>query len=57
MGMIKNGWDLLDLETLESGVFPKWFDELSGLVEWYLDADSDGITVGLLANVLCIFDI
>ena len=57
MGMIKNGWDLLDLETLESGVFPKWFDELSGLIEWYLDADSDGITVGLLANVLCIFDI
>ena len=57
MCMVKNGWGLLDHETLKSGVFPKWFDELSRLIEWYLDADSDGIIFGLIANILCTFDI
>ena len=55
--MVKNGWNLLHHETLKSGVFPKWFDELSRLIEWYLDADSDGIIFGLIANILCTFDI
>ena len=57
MGMVKNGWDLLDHETLKSDVFLKWFDELSILIKWYLDADSDWIISGLIANILCIFDI
>ena len=55
--MVKNGWDLLDHETLKSDVFLKWFDELSRLIKWYLDADSDWIIFGLIANILCIFDI
>ena len=55
--MVKNGWDLLDHETLKSDVFLKWFDELSILIKWYLDADSDWIISGLIANILCIFDI
>ena len=33
MDMVKNGWDLLDHETLKSGVFPKWFDEFKRLIE------------------------
>ena len=55
--MVNNGWGLLDHETLKSGVFPKWFDEWSRLIEWYLDTDSDGIIFGLIANILYIFDI
>ena len=39
--MVKNAREFLDYETLKSGVFPKWFYELSRLIEWYLDADSD----------------
>ena len=54
VGMVKNGWDLLDHETLKSGVFPKGFNELSRLIEWY--GDSDGIIFGLISNILCIFD-
>ena len=42
--MVKNGWDFLIHETLKSGVLSKWLDELSRLTEWYLDANSDGIT-------------
>ena len=53
--MVKNVWGLLDHETLKPGVFPKWFDELSRLIECYLDADSDGITFALIANIICIF--
>ena len=55
--MVKNGWDLLDHKTLKLDVFSKWFEELSRLIEWYLDADSDGIIFGLIANILCTFDI
>ena len=57
VGMVKNGWDFLIHETLKSGVFPKLLDELSRFIEWYLDANSDGISFVLTANILCIFDI
>ena len=39
--MVKNGWEHLDHESLKSGVFLKWFDELNRFTECYLDADSD----------------
>ena len=55
--MGKNGRDLLDHETLKSGVFPKWFDELSRLIEWYLHADNDRIIFGFITNMFCIFNI
>ena len=50
MGIVKNGWDLLDHETLKSGVLHKWYDELSRLIQWYLHTDSDGIIFGLIAQ-------
>ena len=56
-GNVKIGWPFLDHKTLKSDVFPKWFDELSRLIKWYLDVDSDGIIFGLIANILCIFDV
>ena len=43
MGMVKNGWGLIDHETLKQGVSHKWFDELRRLIKWFLHADSDGI--------------
>ena len=46
VGMVKNGWGLIDHGIFKSGVCRKWFDELSRLIEWYLHAD-----------LLCIFDI
>ena len=46
--------NVLDHGTLKWGVFPKWFDELSRLIEQYLDADKDGIIFGLIANIICI---
>ena len=55
--MGKNGRDLLDHETLKSGVFPKWFDELSRLIEWYLHADNDRIIFDFITNMFCIFNI
>ena len=55
--MVKNGWDFLIQETLKSGLFPKWLDELSRLTEWYLDANSDGIIFVLIVNILGDFDI
>ena len=55
--MVRNGRDLIDYGTLKSGLSHKWFDELSRLVEWFLDADSDGIIFGLMASLLCNFDI
>ena len=54
--MVKNEWGLIDHGTLKLGVFHKWFDELSILIEWFLHADSDGIIFSLMANLLCIFD-
>ena len=48
--MAKNWQDLLDHETLKSGVSHKWLDELSRLIEWFLHADFDGIITGLTAN-------
>ena len=58
VGMVKNGQELLDHETVKSGVSRKWFDELNTLMEWFLHADfRDGITIGLTANQLCIFAI
>ena len=55
--MLKNGQDLLDHETLKSGVCHKWFDKLSRLVEWFLHTDSDWIIFGLASNLVGIFDI
>ena len=55
MVIVKKAWELLDHETLKSGVFSKWFDELSRLIEWYLDVNSDGIIFGLVASIICIF--
>ena len=57
IGWAKDGWDFLDHETLKLGVFPKWFDEWSRLIEWYLHAGSDRTIFGLIAYILCIFDI
>ena len=57
VGMVKNGWGIIDHGTLKSGVSHKLFDELSRLIEWFLLADSDGIMFGLMANLLWIFDI
>ena len=56
-GMVKNEWGLIDHGALKLGVFHKWFDELSIVIEWFLHADSDGIIFSLMANLLCIFDI
>ena len=53
--MVINVWEILDHETLKSGVSPRLFDELSRLIEWYLDSDSEGIVFGLIANILCVF--
>ena len=55
--MVKYDWGLKDHGTLKSGVSYKWFNEFSRLTEWILHADSDGIIFGLMANLLCIFDI
>ena len=55
--MVRNGWGLKDYGILKSGVSHKWFDELSRLIEWFLQADSDGIMSGLMANLVCNFDI
>ena len=50
VGIVKSEWDLLDHETLKSGVLHKWFTELSRLIEWYLHADSDGIIFVLIVQ-------
>ena len=42
--MVENGIGLLDHGTLKPGVSRKWFDEMSRLTEWFLHADSDGMT-------------
>ena len=55
MVIVKNAWELLDHETLKSGVFSKRFDESSRLIQWYLDVNSDGIIFGLVVNIICIF--
>ena len=52
--MVKNGRHLLDHGSLKSGVSHKWFDELSRSTEWFLHADSEGITFGLATYLLCI---
>ena len=39
VGILKNGWDLLDQGTLKSGVSHKWFDESSRLIQWFLQTD------------------
>ena len=48
--MVKNQWGLIDHGTLKSGVSYKWFYELSILIEWFLHANSDGISFGLMAS-------
>ena len=44
MGGYGQKWDhiYIDHKTIKSGVSHKWFDELSRLIEWFVDADSDG---------------
>ena len=44
VGVVKNEQGLKDRGTLKPGTSHKWFDELSRLIEWFLHADSDGIT-------------
>ena len=44
VGVVKNEQGLKDRGTLKPGISHKWFDELSRLIEWFLHADSDGIT-------------
>ena len=39
VGILKNGWDLLDQGTLKSGVSHKWFDGSSRLIQWFLQTD------------------
>ena len=36
VGMVKNGWGVIDHGALISGVSHKWFDEMSRLIEWLL---------------------
>ena len=55
--MVKNGRVRIDHGTLKSSVSHKWFDKLSKLIKWFLHADSDGIIFGLMANLLCVFDV
>ena len=55
--LVKNGWDLIDHRTLKLGLFHKWCDELSRLIERFVHVDSDGIIFGLMTNLFCIFDI
>ena len=57
VGIVKNGWGVIDYGTLKSGVSHKGFDELSRWIERFLHADSDGVSFGLTTNILCIFDI
>ena len=40
VGMVKNG---RDHGTLKSSASPKWFDELSRLIEWFLNAGIFGL--------------
>ena len=44
VGVVKNGWHLKDCGILKPGMSHEWFDELSRLIEWFLHADSEGIT-------------
>ena len=55
VGILKNGGDLLDHETIKSGVSHKSFHESRRLTEWFLHADSDWIISVLTTNLLCIF--
>ena len=44
VGVVKNGWHLKDCGILKPGMSHEWFHELSRLIEWFLHADSEGIT-------------
>ena len=55
VGIVKDGWGLIDHGTFKSGVSHKWFDELSSLIGWFFYVYSDGIIFGLMTNLLCIF--
>ena len=57
VGIVKNGWGLIDRRILESGVSHKWFDELRRLSEWFLHVDSEEIIFDLMASLLCFSDI
>ena len=43
VGVVKNGRGLKDHGALKPGISHKWFDELRRLIEWFLNADNDGI--------------
>ena len=43
VGMVKNGQGLIYHGILKLSLSHKWFEELSRLIEWFLDADSDGM--------------
>ena len=45
--MMEKGWGFTDHGTLKLGVFHKWFDKLSRLIEWYLYTGSDGYPLKL----------
>ena len=56
--ILKNGYETFFYYwTLKSGASHKLIDELSSMIEWFLNADSDWMIFGLTANLLCIFDI
>ena len=57
VGIVRNGWSLIDHRTLNSDVSHKWFDELNRLIERFLHVHSAGIIFGLMTNLLCIFEI
>ena len=54
--MVKNVQDLLD-QSLKWGIFHIWFDELSRMIEWFLQVEIDGIVICFTVTVLCFLDI
>ena len=48
VGLVKNGWGVIDHWTLKSGVSHKWFDDLSRLTEWLLEWNNVGLVTNLL---------
>ena len=52
VGIVKNGWGLIDHGTLKSRVYL-----LSRLIERFLHVHSDGILFGLMTNLFCFIDI
>ena len=55
VGIAKNGRDLIDHGTQKQGVSKIiwWIEQ----IEWFSHVDSNGITFGLMGNLLFVFDI